>query len=406
MKEKAIKHVFLVGAKGLGFYGGFETFVHKLTEYHQNNSRIKYHVCCKANGEGSTARSRLEGIRYISADEFEYHHARCYSIKVWEIGPAQAYFYDVAAMNKCISVIERERIRNAVVYVLGCRIGPAFNGLVDRIHALGGEVYVNPDGHEWLRQKWSAPVRAYWKFSESIMVKKADKVICDSVNIEKYIHETYDTPAKRIQTAFIAYGSEIKDGREKDDRKFSVWLRDNNLEKGGYYLSVGRFVPENNYETMIREFMKSNSSKKFIMITTDNDGLYRKLENKLGFSKDDRIKFIGTIYDQELLSRIRENAYAYIHGHEVGGTNPSLLESLGSTDLNLVCDVSFNREVSGDAALYWKKKDGSLSALIDQADRLPEDKIEDYARKAKNRIREAYSWEIICSKYEELFLKE
>ena len=157
---------------------------------------------------------------------------------------------------------------------------------------------------------------------------------------------------------------------------------------------------------MIREFMKSNSSKKFIMITTDNDGLYRKLENKLGFSKDDRIKFIGTIYDQELLSRIRENAYAYIHGHEVGGTNPSLLESLGSTDLNLVCDVSFNREVSGDAALYWKKKDGSLSALIDQADRLPEDKIEDYARKAKNRIREAYSWEIICDKYEELFLKE
>ncbi len=406
MKEKAIRHVFLVGAKGLGFYGGFETFVHKLTEYHQYNDKIKYHVCCKANGEGSTARSRLEGIRYISADEFEYHHARCYSIKVLEIGPAQAYFYDVAAMNKCISVMERERIKNAVVYVLGCRIGPAFNGLVDRIHALGGEVYVNPDGHEWLRQKWSAPVRAYWKFSESIMVKKADMVICDSVNIEKYIHEVYDSPSKRIKTSFIAYGSEIKEGLKTDDRKFLTWLKDNNLEKSDYYLSVGRFVPENNYETMIREFMRSSSKKKFIMITTDNDGLYRKLENKLGFSRDGRIKFIGTIYDQELLSRIRENAYAYIHGHEVGGTNPSLLESLGSTNLNLVCDVSFNREVSGDAALYWKKKEGSLSALIDETDALPQSEIDRLSSLAKSRIREKYSWPIICDRYEKVFLGE
>ena len=90
----------------------------------------------------------------------------------------------------------------------------------------------------------------------------------------------------------------------------------------------------------------------------------------------------------------------------MGGTNPSLLESLGSTDLNLVYDVSFNREVAGDAALFWEKKEGSLSAVIEQADRFSKEQIEEYALRAKNRIRNAYSWEIICNKYEELFLKE
>ena len=87
--------------------------------------------------------------------------------------------------------------------------------------------------------------------------------------------------------------------------------------------------------------------------------------------KDKRIRFVGTVYDQELLKKIRENAYGYFHGHEVGGTNPSLLEALGSTDLNLLLDVSFNREVALDNALYWNKTDGNLANLIEKADLMP-----------------------------------
>ena len=102
---------------------------------------------------------------------------------------------------------------------------------------------------------------------------------------------------------------------------------------------VGRFVPENNYETMIKEFMKSKTNKDFAIITNDNPSLLEDLENKLNFKKDGRIKFVGTVYDQELLKKIREGAYGYFHGHEVGGTNPSLLEALASTKLNLLLDV-------------------------------------------------------------------
>ena len=127
-------------------------------------------------------------------------------------------------------------------------------------------------------------------------------------------------------------------------------------------------MPENSFEIMIREFMKSKSKKDFALITNVNDKFLNELENKLHFRRDPRIKFVGTVYDQELLKKIRENAYAYFHGHTVGGTNPSLIEALGSTDLNLLVDIGFNREVAEDCALYWSKELGELAKLINQVE--------------------------------------
>jgi len=104
------------------------------------------------------------------------------------------------------------------------------------------------------------------------------------------------------------------------------------------------------------------------------------------------------------LMKLRQNAYGYFHGHEVGGTNPSLLEALGSTELNLLLDVGFNREVAEDAALYWSKAPGDLAALIERADAMSPDAIAALGEKAKNRIATAYSWAFISSEYEKIFL--
>ena len=104
--------------------------------------------------------------------------------------------------------------------------------------------------------------------------------------------------------------------------------------------------------------------------------------------------------------KIRENAYGYFHGHEVGGTNPSLLEALSSTELNLLLNVGFNREVAEDSALYWDKTPGNLATLIDSADTLTSKQIEQLGEKAKQRITTAYSWEFICKEYEKLFLSK
>ena len=127
------------------------------------------------------------------------------------------------------------------------------------------------------------------------------------------------------------------------------------------------------------------------------------MKEKTNFDKDKRIKFVGTVYDQELLKKIRENAYGYFHGHEVGGTNPSLLEALGRTRLNLLLKVGFNEEVAEEAALYWTKDEGSLASLIHKADGLDEAQLEEYGRLAKERIAREYSWEKIVGEYEEVF---
>lgn len=171
-----------------------------------------------------------------------------------------------------------------------------------------------------MRAKWSAPIRKYWKISEQTMVKYCDLAICDSVNIEKYIHGCYDgkgIKGRNPKTTFIAYGADLTLSKlADDDEKLVNWYKGKGLAKKEYYLVVGRFVPENSFEVMIREFMKSNSKKDFAIITNVNEKFLNELEKKLHFKSDKRIKFVGTVYDQELLKKIRENAYAYFHGHK------------------------------------------------------------------------------------------
>lgn len=396
-----MQHVFIVGSKSIGAYGGYETFVYKLTEYHQNNSDIKYHIACKANGDGCMDETKLDNVTSLGKNEFEFHNSHCFKLNIPNIGSAQAIYYDVAALKYCCRYIKENNIVKPIVYILACRIGPFMAKYTQKIHKLGGVVYVNPDGHEWKRAKWNAIIRKYWKVSEKMMVKQADLLVCDSKNIEKYIQTEYGK--YNPKTTFIAYGSDtVPSILKDDDEKFTRWLEEKNLTINEYYLVVGRFVPENNYETMIREFIRSNTKRDFALITNVSEKFLEELKDKTGFDKDYRIKFVGTVYDQELLKKIRENAYGYFHGHEVGGTNPSLLEALGYTDLNLLLDVGFNREVAEDSALYWNKEEGNLARLIEQADNMQDEHVAEFGKKAKGRIREAYSWEYICDKYKEL----
>lgn len=405
-----VQHIFLVGAKSLGAYGGYETFINKLTEHHQNNEKIKYHVACKANGSGCMDPAKTEGARICSEHDFVYHNADCFMIHVPEqFGPAQAIYYDVAALKECCKIIKEQNIKHPIVYIMACRIGPFMKHYYKEIHKLGGRVFLNPDGHEWMRAKWSKTVRRYWKMSEQMMVKWSDLVICDSKTIERYIHKCYDgkgIKGRNPKTTFIAYGAETRKSALADnDERLLSWYKCRGLKPHEYYLVVGRFVPENNYEIMIREFIQSKSQRDFAIITNVNDQFLGKLEKKVHFKSDKRIKFVGTVYDQDLLMKLRENAYGYLHGHEVGGTNPSLLEALASTDLNLLLDVGFNREVAEGAAVYWSKEYGDLSGLIDRADKYDVEILADYGRRAKKRIKDAYSWQYICERYAEDFLK-
>ena len=399
-----MQHVFIIGAKGLSFYGGYEQFLYKLLQYQKDKKEIQYHIACKANGDGHTDVAKLEGAFRIDEGSFCYCNADCFLVRVPEIiGAAQALYYDLAALGMCCNYIEQNCLVNSIVYILACRIGPMIGSYVKRIHALDGRIYLNPDGHEWMRAKWPLPVKKYWKISERLMVKQSDLIICDSKNIQKYIQREYKK--YRPKTIFIAYGAEISTSLLADtDFEYVRWMEKYGLVSKMFYTMIGRCVPENNFETVIGEFMKSNSKRDLVIITTENKHLLEQLNHKLHYSQDKRIKFVGTVYDQELLKKIRENAYGHFHGHSVGGTNPSLLEALGSTNINLLLDVSFNREVAENAALYWTKDEGMLSGLINQVDGFNIAEAERYGELAKRRIADNYSWKYISDLYEGIFL--
>lgn len=396
------QYVFLVGAKNIGSYGGYETFVEKLTKYNKEDSLIKYYVACKSSGTSAINENDLENVKIISDTEFIHNNAKCFKVNVPNIGAAQAIYYDVASLHQCLKYIEQERIKNPIVYILTCRIGFFLNYFYKKIHKLGGKIFLNPDGHEWLREKWSYPIKKYWKLSEKLMVKHSDLIICDSLEIESYIHKMYKK--YNPKTTFIPYGAEMIDGKNFDTSILYKWYEKYNIVSKNYYLIVCRFVPENNFETIIREYVKSNTKKDLVIITTNNPKFMSKLEAKLHFSEDKRIKFVGTVYEEQLLQQIRMNAYAYIHGHEVGGTNPSLLESLATTDINLLLNVPFNAEVGKNGVFYWSKKENNLSELINTIDSLSHQEIMNISTKAKQRIYDLYNWENIVNMYERIFI--
>ena len=388
-RNNDMRHVFIIGSKGIpAAYGGFETFTDRLIR-ECDKEKFTFHVAC------------MDSVN----KRVEYEGADCFHIKVPSIGPARAVLYDLQAFSWCLKQIEKEGYEAPIVYVLACRIGPFVERLAKKLHEFGGTLYVNPDGHEWMRAKWNKAIRKYWKWSERGMVKAADLLICDSRNMETYIQTTYQK--YNPKTCYISYGADLTNRASafaKPQGAFADWLAAHELTAGNYALIVGRFVPENNYETMIREYMASDVEMPLAIVTNfEQNQFYEELRVATDFEQDVRIRFVGTVYDDALLKEIRENAWAYLHGHEVGGTNPSLLEALGTTQVNLLLDVGFNREVGEDGALYWNKEVGNLAALLKKTKEMNEAQRIELEMKAKKRIRDCYSWKQIAESYTRVF---
>lgn len=380
-------HVFIVGSKGIpAKYGGFETFVENLT-LRKKSPDLHYHVSCMGREE----------------THFIHNGADCFSVRLPLKGAPGRILHVAGALKRIEKWKSENPEKKAIVYILGCRIGPFMIPHARKLHRLGISIFVNPDGLEWKRDKWNRLAKKFLKYCESCLVRNADLVICDSIHIEKYIQDTY--PRTKGKTKYIAYGADIASSPLTDDSaEWKEWRERFGVRQGEYYLIVGRFVPENNYETMITEFMKSKTNKDLVIVTNvEKNGFYLKLKEKTGFDRDKRVKFVGTVYDQNLLKKIRECAFAYLHGHEVGGTNPSLLEAMASTKVNLLLDVGFNREVGGNGALYWRKSKNDLACLIEKIDGLSADETRRLDKSSTTRVKDSYNWDKICGEYEKIF---
>jgi len=270
-------------------------------------------------------------------------------------------------------------------------------------------VLTNPDGIEWkriLKRRYYEPLYLtpiYYLtflvmfFLEYLSCKISNITIADSLAIKKYLIKRYNN--KNI--VFIAYGARyltnaFDENTEKDINYLAHW----NLKPNEYYLTVARIVAENNIDMEIKGFMKSNSTKKIVIIGIPNKkDPYTKYLFKLK-NNNDNILLLNGIYDKEELGAIRKNCYAYIHGYEVGGTNPSLLEQMLYGKAIFAYDVSFNREVLSEGGIYFKNE----NQLSSQIKMFEKGYINvNFGLMQKEKLEKIYNWKHVSDLYEKIF---
>ena len=382
------KNLIIVGSRGYKFeYGGWETFVTNFVDYANDeyNFYIPYLIQDKLYYKGDYTKNKVH----------------VHDIYIGKLGFATMFQFTIKSIRYYLKKIKKGEIKDATIIILGCKVGPLMTFWYRSFKKHNVNVIINPDGLEWKREKWSWWIKKCFKISERKHIKYSDCVVCDSKSIKEYIDDEYKKYHKK--SYFIAYGADkkIKAKKTKDLTKL---MAQNGIKDDKYYLVVGRFVQENNYETIIKEFKKSNTDKDLVIVTNleSNMKFYNKLLKDVQFDLDKRIKFIGSVYDQESLKYLREKAYAYIHGHSAGGTNPSLLEALNTTKLNILYDVCYNKEVGKDSCFYFTKEEKSLSKIIDDADKLSKKNIDKLSKKAKSIINDNYTWNKVVDSYKEV----
>ena len=352
-----MKHVFIIGSRGYhAKYGGWETFVSKLVDNYNDQNTI-FHI------------SELSNIK---KDEYKINDNIIVNPIHVKYKFGNMLICTIKAFKYYLKYINKNNINKSYLYILGLKLGPFLKIYKRKLKNLNITTLVNPDGLEHKRSKWNKLVKSFFLLSEKWMLKHTDLIICDAKGIKEYLDNKYSNFKKK--TIYIAYGSSKIDLNNINQEEV---LKEYNLIKDNYLLMIGRFVPENNYELVIKEFMKSKINKDLVIISNiSSTNYYNNLVNLTNCNSDSRIKFIDGVYDEMRLATIRKNAYAYIHGHSVGGTNPSLIEALSLTDLNILYDVNFNHDVGLDSCLYFKEV-GSLVELLDN--------LEKYDRKDKRR---------------------
>lgn len=384
-----MKNIIIIGARGYkSNYGGWETFVTNLIGNYQDKN-TKFHV-------PELTHNKKENKKIIEKD-----NVSCLQVYSPKVGFVTMFIYAIMALKRMKNYIKKNDLENVVVYVLGCRMGPFYPFLVRQLKKKGIKIYLNPDGLEWMRDKWAWWIKICFKISEYCMVKHSDVLVSDSKAIKEYI----DTKYKKFRkiSYFIPYGAYLNKKECKTDTVNKLYKK-YQISENNYYLIVGRFVPENNYELMIKEFMSTNTKRDLVIVSNvEENKFYKELEKKTGFSSDARIKFVGPIYDSDSLFYIRRNAYAYIHGHSAGGTNPSLLEALASTKLNILFHAIYNVEVGMMSSFYFSKQKGDLKRQIDKVEQFDEKTIKKYEKLAQDRIKNEYTWKLVVEQYKKIW---
>lgn len=356
----------ILGTRGIpNHYGGFEQFAEYLSV-------------------GLVKRGH-EVVVYNSSDhpyqKSEWNGVRIQHCKDWEgrIGTTGQFVYDF----NCI--INARKQNFDILLQLGYTSSSVWKNILPK----KAIVVTNMDGLEWKRTKFTTSVQSFLRKAEKWAVESSNHLVADSKGIQSYLKEKY-----HVDSTFIAYGSDLF--VETD----ASILDEYNLTEGAYNMLIARMEPENNIEVILDGIVQAANQQSFLVVGKTENEFGKYLVNK--FNVYSNIKFLGGIYDINVLNNLRHYSNLYFHGHSVGGTNPSLLEAMASSAFIVANDNAFNAAIVETDALYFSTAD-DIREIVDSS--LSQDLKRKCIASNRNKIENLYSWEIIIQSYENLFLK-
>lgn len=358
--------IAILGTRGIpANYGGFEAFAQELSTRLAAKGYAVSVYCRKGNSDWPEP--FYKGVRLVTLPTIRHKYFDTVVhtfLSAWHVS-----FSDVN-----------------IVYICN-----AINSIFAIIPRLAGKrVIINVDGLEWKRAKWNRLGKWAYRASEWIAVKLAHVIISDSMAIQDYYRERFGK-----ETTNISYGAE-----RKEMSGAAAVLEKYELKKRGYILYVSRLEPENNALIMIKAYEKTKTEIPLVIV---GDAPYgRPYIDKLRSTKDARVRFLGGIYGEEYCA-LQSHAYLYLHGNEVGGTNPALLEAMAFGNCVIAIGVPFNKEVVAEAGICFEPgNEADLRNKIEDLLGHP-DIVERYRNLARERILRFYNWDDVVSKYERLF---
>lgn len=359
--------VAILGSRGYPYvYSGYETLVRHLAEGLVEKG-IKVTVYCHQELFKERPKS-VNGVDLI------------YKPAIEKKSLSQLSHTFVSMWHACRSNAD-------VIFVVNSANGPF--GLISRCFKKPSAI--NVDGLEWLRPKWKGLGSKYFKFSSYLSTKLYDLIINDSEEMRRVYKEMFDCDSK-----VIAYGAFKR--RSEQPELIQTWA----LEKFEYYLIVGRLIPDNNADLIIKGFLNSNSKRKLVIV---GDVPYQdEYAHKLKAIDDQRLIFTGYVTDQDALAELYHQAYAYFHGHEYGGTNPTMLKAMAYSSAILALDTPFNREMlnEGEYGLFFDKNPDSIAQLVDFTDENGS-KMSHMRENSQKGIKQKYTWPFVVDQYLEAF---
>lgn len=361
--------IAIIGSRGYPYvYSGYETFVKELSE-RLVKQNIEVTVYCHKN-------LFMEFPAEVNGINLVY-------IKTIEKKSLSQFVHSFQSIvHACFSSYD-------IILVVNSANGPF--GLITKLFRK--KTAINVDGLEWLRPKWKGLGAKYFYFASKLATKLFDEIVNDSFAMADFYKKEFG-----VDSTVIAYGANIR--YSKNPSLIKKW----NLNANNYYLIVGRLIPDNNADIIIREFSKSNSKKKLVVV---GDVPYQdEYAEKIKCINDTRIIFTGYITDQNELAELYHNCYAYFHGHEFGGTNPTMLKAMAYGCAVIALDTPFTREMCDNEkhVIYFSKEKGKLKSIIESVEH-DDSLIRRLRETSRERIVQNYTWEKITDQYIELFEK-